>query len=1114
MKIKKLTIKNIESIVDAEIDFSQPPLSEEPLFLISGETGAGKTTILNAIALALYNTAPNLHIMESPDKDRENVQTNNPRQLMRKGTGYACVVLTYEGNDEKHYEVTWEVRRAREKATGTLQSVKRTITCMESGQTYDHDGPVKQIVLDSVGLSFDQFCRTTMLAQGQFSKFMNSQDKEKAEILEKLTGTERYASIGKKIFELAKSKNAEFDSLNSEIRGAQLLSEEEKTDYRERIEQSEHECKELQTIGESLKQKIEWLKKSTELSNSMQSAEQRLLMADNRLNSDEMKKLAADVNDWDATAEIRSTAEDLRSRTSDVEKAKRQLNERQSAYIDLIKGFNWLRQSLLTLNRESERLAKALREEDKYKEMYSSADLVASNIQNVIDKGCEMNTYSQQIKAIDAEISNADELVGKCEESVKSIHATVCEKEKTLEERSKEFMQYDMDSLAKQLKAVTDKITRINEAKRALLTFNERKQEYDISVETLEDLRKDLVKINAELSAKNDILPNAEKQRDAAKNFYEGQKRLSDHIAELRASFHDAHTCPLCGSQVEGLHSDDVIAGELEQSKSAVDEAERNVENLKSEINKLNAEKRQTEKSLKASEATVANKKSLLDKAQKELGNYPVHTADEYDAILAEAQKERLSVEQSFSNANDLKKVVDEARRDFDKAKKQEEKDNSDLQKNKDKKQSLQSLLAAKKSLLEAAKAEQLKIISELKQQIVIDVDWSNADWQALKADICQRAKNFNNNVASLEDTQQAIKTTTYDIENTENQLETVKPLFQIAMPVEAVEKKRLTVAVPLFVSEVMKIAGALTEAERQQQQLQSVIKEYFIANQVYSPMRINQLMDVGAENIAKYRNAVNVAHNERSKAIGQKQQVCLLMESHEKLKPSFEDDDTLETLTGRMNEINNDYKGKHEQAVSLKTLLDNDAKRCAAIADKRAKLETLRHERDNWMLLDSCFGGSDGGKFKKIAQSYVLRTLLNKANYYLNMLSNRYELDCDDASLTINVVDRNQGGAIRNVGLLSGGESFIVSLSLALGLSSISKERINVDTLFIDEGFGTLSDDVLDTVIDTLDRLHQVGGRRVGIISHVEKLRERIPTQIKLVRSGPSSSEIKIVSN
>lgn len=237
-------------------------------------------------------------------------------------------------------------------------------------------------------------------------------------------------------------------------------------------------------------------------------------------------------------------------------------------------------------------------------------------------------------------------------------------------------------------------------------------------------------------------------------------------------------------------------------------------------------------------------------------------------------------------------------------------------------------------------------------------------------------------------------------------------------------------------------------------------------------------------------------------------------MNHHNRQKPEIPHDASIESLTDKKNDIDTIVKTNHEERIRLQTILNNNAERLQLLTHKRELLEQLRHEKDNWNQLESLFGGAQGDKFKKIAQSYVLRALLEKANYYLQMLSNRYELECADGSLTINVIDNHQGGAIRNVGLLSGGEGFIVSLALALGLSAISKEKINVDTLFIDEGFGTLSNEYLEIVINTLDRLHQFGGRRVGIISHVAELATRIRTQIQVKRSGPSSSKIKVTTD
>ena len=138
---------------------------------------------------------------------------------------------------------------------------------------------------------------------------------------------------------------------------------------------------------------------------------------------------------------------------------------------------------------------------------------------------------------------------------------------------------------------------------------------------------------------------------------------------------------------------------------------------------------------------------------------------------------------------------------------------------------------------------------------------------------------------------------------------------------------------------------------------------------------------------------------------------------------------------------------------------------------------------------------------------------LLNRANYYMCQLSSRYRLCNNTDSLAIMVQDLEMGGELRTASSLSGGETFLVSLALALGLTSLNDEHFNTDMLFIDEGFGTLDADSLDMVMNTLENLHNLG-RRVGIISHVDALKERIPAKIQLVREGKSASRIEVVRN
>ena len=205
MKLQKLTIHNIASIEDAVIDFDTQPLADSEVFLITGKTGAGKSTILDAICLALFADTPRLEgtLMEGKTKDEErSIPVSDPRQLMRRNTGEAYVTLTFTGSNGVHYEATWSVKRAYRKVTGNLQDKEWSLKNLDRDYTFDKVADIKAEIQAAIGLDFNQFCRTTLLAQGEFTRFLNSIDDEKAAILEKITGVDIYTKIGKKIHEL------------------------------------------------------------------------------------------------------------------------------------------------------------------------------------------------------------------------------------------------------------------------------------------------------------------------------------------------------------------------------------------------------------------------------------------------------------------------------------------------------------------------------------------------------------------------------------------------------------------------------------------------------------------------------------------------------------------------------------------------------------------------------------------------------------------------------------------------------------------------------------------------------------------------------------------------
>jgi len=178
---------------------------------------------------------------------------------------------------------------------------------------------------------------------------------------------------------------------------------------------------------------------------------------------------------------------------------------------------------------------------------------------------------------------------------------------------------------------------------------------------------------------------------------------------------------------------------------------------------------------------------------------------------------------------------------------------------------------------------------------------------------------------------------------------------------------------------------------------------------------------------------------------------------------------------------------------------------------DISKELATKEQVADRWAKLNKLIGSADGAKFKVIAQSYTLNLLLMHANRHLTYLSRRYRLQQVPDSLGLQVIDRDMCDEIRTVYSLSGGESFLISLALALGLSSLSSNNLKVESLFIDEGFGSLDADSLRTAMEALEQL-QMQGRKIGVISHVQEMSERITVQVQVSKKVNGKSTLTVV--
>jgi exonuclease SbcC len=202
------------------------------------------------------------------------------------------------------------------------------------------------------------------------------------------------------------------------------------------------------------------------------------------------------------------------------------------------------------------------------------------------------------------------------------------------------------------------------------------------------------------------------------------------------------------------------------------------------------------------------------------------------------------------------------------------------------------------------------------------------------------------------------------------------------------------------------------------------------------------------------------------------------------------------------------------ESAASLAMRIREDEQRRERARSMMAEIERQRAIEDRWAKLAELIGSADGKKFRNYAQQFTLDVLLGYANTHLAQLARRYRLErvvsMAGPSLALMVRDQDMGGEVRSVNSLSGGESFLVSLALALGLASLSSNRVKVESLFIDEGFGSLDSDTLGVAMDALDALQSLG-RKVGVISHVQEMTERIATKVLVRPAGGGSSAVTV---
>jgi exonuclease SbcC len=291
----------------------------------------------------------------------------------------------------------------------------------------------------------------------------------------------------------------------------------------------------------------------------------------------------------------------------------------------------------------------------------------------------------------------------------------------------------------------------------------------------------------------------------------------------------------------------------------------------------------------------------------------------------------------------------------------------------------------------------------------------------------------------------------------------------------------------------------------------------------VDNEQQLATLLAVGAARIAQERAALLELDSRARQAAAVLAERRSQREQHEGLRAALpavampESADAApdaETLARLLDGVQAECRAVHETAASLAVRIREDEQRRERARSMMDEIERQRAIEERWAKMAELIGSADGKKFRNYAQQFTLDVLHGYANIHLAQLARSYRLErvASQAgpSLALMVRDQDMGGEIRSVNSLSGGESFLVSLALALGLASLSSNRVKVESLFIDEGFGSLDSDTLGVAMDALDALQSLG-RKVGVISHVQEMTERISTKVLVRPAGGGSSAITV---
>jgi len=978
MKILRIRLKNLNSLRGPqEIDLTEEPLVSAGLFAIVGPTGAGKSTVLDAITLALYGRAARYGSVVSPE------------DIMSRHCGECMAEVEFEVPSGV-YRAAWGLHRARRRVDGDIQPATRYIYNKDSEPIAQGASEVKTKVEELLGLDYDRFLRSVLLAQGDFAKFLKAKPDERAGLLESLTGTEVYSRIGKLAYEQASGRERRLVVKRESIGQIAVLSEEDRLELNEKLEAGDRAMTSLRKeikAGESMLIFISSLESA--MADELASIEELRSIEVDRKNAasniDQLRlhrltiPFAADlalVND--AETRSKDAVEHWSRANEEHDRAKRAKNQANQGLRESLKGALARRQG------DADDSAK------KVKEFDASLNKVREWLQGHMSDAGLVDCVSDLTTAVT---------------SLKSAREFADDKWSDWRREAKEILPEIVQRLPNSLEATQ---------RSGIIVILD--DFLEMAIRKRDGLLKDqeMAKKQVRLSQ-----GHLDKARLVAKFEHErSQLKAGDH-------------CPLCGATkhpwVEGAAPSEEI-GELEE------EVVKATEKFGDAKDHFDAVRRKLEWLTKQRIPLCASidKRDDSELRLKELFQ-PIGVAvpvyGQEDVLRAGLQKR----EEEFRKH---RKLQDESISGREKAAEQ--------------------VKAARKDIEIFDK--KLGDLSPLNADIPIEPVGSTALLPVAEAEA-----RYGEAVASEKTTSAQLGDRLETKKAAEKSFETSRTSLQELVAESDLKTLEGLRAARLALDDANNFETLVTNLQVRKTEADALRTK---ANKKLCELREASVPE--GDKAALYREAQETRIVDRDKRVA----------AQTEYRGSIDSDDENRT-----------------QRMTAQKVLDEDQKELVV-----------------WNRLKDLIGSADGSKFRRHAQSISLDILTRHANRHLRRLSDRYQICLDDSeALNLQIEDLHQAGARRPMASLSGGESFLASLALALGLSELAGRNVRIDSLFIDEGFGTLDSETLEIAIAALDSLRQ-NGKTVGVISHVPLLKERIGTQIQIVKQSGGTSIMRVV--